>query len=83
MQDRKDMSIGARNYDKGYDKGYSKGSNERYMNSMKGMKEKVMRHASNVKGIETCNAEQYDMGRMEWRPYNRRGYDRQAFDYKW
>ena len=79
MQDRKDMSIGMKNYDKGY----NKGRNERYMSKMQGNNQKILKNEGMVKQIETCNAEQYDMNRVQWRPYNRRGYDMQAYDYKW
>ena len=79
MKDRKNMSMGARDYDKGY----AKGKNERYMKGMSGMNKKVMGHDGKVERIETCEAEKYDMGRVQMRPYTSRGYDKQAFDYSW
>ncbi len=65
-QDRKDMSMGTRDYDKGYAKG-----------------KKVMGHDGKVDKIQTTDAEQYDMGRVQRRPMERRGYCKEAFDYKY
>lgn len=70
MKDRKDMSRGTRDYDKGYAKG-------------KGMGKKIMGHDGSVHKIQTTNAQKYDLSRMKWIPFCRDGYDREAFDYQW
>ncbi len=58
---------------KGYDKSaYSKGS-----------KGAVMKSHGNVSSIETTAAQKFDMGRMQIRPMEYRGYAHQAFDYKY
>lgn len=67
-QDRKDMSIGTRDYDKGYAKGMKMGS---------------MGHDGTVRSIETSDAEQFDLNKVQWRPMQRRGYSMEAFDYKY
>ena len=74
MKDRKDMSMGTRDYDKGYRAGKAA--------DMKGMP-KEMGHDGSVRKIETCNAEQYDMGRMQWKFGNRKGYNAEAWNYQW
>lgn len=77
-QARKNMSMGTRDYDKGY----SKGKNERYMS--KGMgKDKIMKNHGNTSSIETTDAEQFDLGRVDFRPMMRRGYCMEAYDYKY
>lgn len=78
MKDRKDMSMGTSDYDKGY----NKGMNERYMSNIKGMDQKVMKNHGNTMPIGTCENEKYDLNRMDWKPYNRQGYSEKAFDYK-
>lgn len=62
------------------DKG-AKSKNERYMKGMKGGGE-VMKHDGSVHGIETTGAQKFDMGKVQMRPMERKGYSVQAFDYK-
>ena len=60
---------------------YMKNGNDKYM--PKGMGGKVMGHACAVKPIETCQAEKYDVKRLKMMPQNSKGYNSQAWDYKY
>lgn len=70
MKDRKDMSRGTRDYDKGYAKGMKVGSG-------------VMKNHGNTQSIPTTSPEKFDLGKVDWLPMERRGYCMEAYDYKY
>lgn len=59
-QDRKDMSMGTRDYDKGLEKGMKMGR---------------MGHASEPKKLKTVPMCDYEKGRMSNRGYDEKAYD--------
>lgn len=75
MKDRKDMSMGTRDYDKGY----ARGRNERYM--PKGMNKQIMGHDKRPMEISVPAGQ----GFSEVKPFKsgNLGYPSKAFDYKY
>ena len=68
----------------GYDK--SGGHNEKYKSMIRGSSGKsmeLMKNHGNTYPIETTAAQKFDMGRMQVRPMEYRGYPDKAFDYKY
>ncbi len=65
----------------GYDK--SSGHNNKYMGMLKGNSGGVMGHDGGVSSIETMSPQKRDMGRLQIRPMEYRGYADKAFEYKY
>jgi len=65
-------------------KDYAKGGNDRYMGMMKGKKGGgVMKNHGNTSSIATISPQKRDMGRLDVRPMEYRGYSEKAFAYKY
>ena len=65
-----------------YDKSGSD-SNMRYASSIKGGTPKMMKSHGNVSPIATTRPQKRDMGRMDIRPMEYRGYADKAFAYQY
>lgn len=65
---------------KGYDNSRMYGGKDRY--SGKGGSKKVMKNHGNTSSINT-DSEKFDMGRLQMRPHEYKGYSDRAFDYKY
>ncbi len=64
-----------------YDK--SGNSNNRYMGMLKGGSKGVMGHDGGVSSISTTSPQKRDMGKLQVRPMEYRGYADKAFEYKY
>ena len=74
-KDRRDESRGMRRADRSG--GYDRSSDYRRDFNIRDNEQ-----ASQMKYMKSDN-EQYDMGRMQWRPYENRGQAPEAYNYEW